>query len=75
MSNSTLLAVGLPNTWEGWLGVIVIFVAMLFVGFALLLITQYKRCRSNQILVIWGRGRRAGQATKTIHLVANWPRP
>ena len=36
---------------------------------------QYKRCPSNRVLVIWGRGKRAGQPTKTIHAGAQFVLP
>jgi len=75
MFDFTLLASFLPATLEGWLAVIVVFVAMLCIGMLLLVIKQYKRCPSNRILVIWGRGKRAGQATKTIHAGAQFVMP
>ena len=59
----------------GWLIVIVVFVAAVFLSMLLVLIKQYKRCPSNRILVIWGRGKRAGQATKTIHAGAQFVVP
>jgi flotillin len=48
---------------------------MLLVSTLVLLVKQYKRCPSNRVLVIWGRGNRAGQPTKTIHAGAQfvWP--
>jgi len=74
MSHLTLLAAGLDGPL-GWLVIIVVFVAMLFLGALLVLTKQYKRCPSNRILVIWGRGKRAGQATKTIHAGAQFVMP
>ncbi|MCU0961213.1 MAG: SPFH domain-containing protein [Pirellulaceae bacterium] len=72
---STLLAQGFPGGTLGWLTVIVFFVAIAFLSMLLVLVKQYKRCPSNRILVIWGRGSRAGQATKTIHAGAQFVVP
>ena len=41
-------------------------VAMVFLGFVLLLAKQYKRCPSNRVLVIYGRTQKGG-AARTIH--------
>lgn len=56
---------------DGSLGIIVaisaLLAAMLFLGFLILFVKQYKRCPSNRVLVIYGgRLGRAG-AAKTIH--------
>ncbi|MFO0790893.1 MAG: SPFH domain-containing protein [Pirellulales bacterium] len=47
-------------------GVLAIFVAMAFFTLLIVLKSNYKRCSSNQILVIFGRTSK-GQAAKTIH--------
>lgn len=49
------------------LAIAVIFVAMLFLGFVLLLLKQYKRCPSNRLLVIYGKGTGKAQAAKVVH--------
>ncbi len=49
------------------LGVIVIFVVIVFLGFLLLLMKQYKRCPSNRLMVIYGKTSGAGRNQKTIH--------
>ncbi|RIK78811.1 MAG: flotillin family protein [Planctomycetota bacterium] len=49
-----------------WLAVLVSFVAMLFFGSIILLKTNYKRCSSNQVLVIFGKTFQ-GHAAKTVH--------
>ncbi len=49
-----------------WIGLIVVTVAVTFFGFIILLKTNYKRCSSNQVLVIFGKTRQ-GAAAKTIH--------
>lgn len=76
MCNLVLLGQqGFPGGWLGYLLIIVVlFVAFLF-STLLLLAKQYKRCPSNRILVIWGRGKRAGQPTKTIHAGAQFVIP
>jgi flotillin len=64
--DSLLLAVG----WEDYLGIILgaaaILVAILFFGFVILFVNQFKRCPSNRVLVIYGRTGQ-GQASQTIH--------
>lgn len=75
MSNATLLAVSLSNETLVWLAILALAIAVLFVGSLLFLKSQYKRCPSNRILVIWGRGKKAGQATKTIHAGAQFVIP
>jgi flotillin len=69
--DSLLLAQDFGSGNEGMVrfGVIVAliigFAAILFFGFIILLVKQYKRCPSNRVLVIYGR---TGQgASKTIH--------
>ncbi len=49
-----------------WLGVIVGFTLFAFLTAVLLLKRSYKRCSSNQILVIFGKTEK-GQAAKTVH--------
>lgn len=52
--------------FEAIVGAIVIAIAMAFFGMIILLKTNYKRCSSNQILVIFGKTLK-GQAAKTVH--------
>ncbi len=49
-----------------WIGVIVVFVFILFFTFVRLLTSRYKRCPSNKVLVIFGRVRR-GESANCIH--------
>jgi flotillin len=49
-----------------WLAVLGIFVAFVFFSTIILLKSNYKRCSSNQVLVIFGKTTK-GQAAKTIH--------
>jgi flotillin len=49
-----------------WLAVIACAVVLLFLSFALLLITRYKRCPSNRILVIYGKVG-GGNTARCIH--------
>jgi flotillin len=49
-----------------WLAVLGIFVAFVFFSTIILLKSNYKRCSSNQVLVIFGKTTR-GQAAKTVH--------
>jgi flotillin len=57
------------------LGIAAILVAMLFFGFVVALIKQFKRCPSNRVLVVYGRTGRSGNIAKTIHGGADfvWP--
>src|SRR4029078_10563193 len=48
------------------IGVMVIFAALIFFSFVILLVKQYKRCPSNRVLVIYGRTGK-GQASSTVH--------
>ncbi len=67
MSSLTLLAQTPDITATMfWMGLIVVAVVVTFFGFIVLLKTNYKRCSSNQVLVIFGKTRQ-GQASKTIH--------
>lgn len=66
MSLPTLFAQ--TSGWAGTAGVLLVmaaFLAMVFIGFVLLMIRQYKRCPSNRVLVIFGRTGKG--ASKTIH--------
>ena len=74
MFSPTLFAAFSQETMV-WLVAIVFFVAVVFISMLLVLVKQYKRCPSNRVLVIWGRGKRAGQATKTIHAGAQFVVP
>lgn len=49
-----------------WLTVLGSFVALVFFSTIILLKANYKRCSSNQVLVIFGKTTR-GQAAKTVH--------
>jgi len=49
-----------------WLIVLVGFVALVFFSTIILLKANYKRCSSNQVLVIFGKTMK-GQAAKTVH--------
>jgi len=49
-----------------WLALLAIFVGIVFFSSVVLLKTNYKRCSSNQVLVIYGKTRQ-GQAAKTVH--------
>jgi flotillin len=51
---------------EFWLAAIAIAIAVLFFSFVVLLKSQYKRCSSNRVLVVYGKTRK-GEAAKTIH--------
>lgn len=65
MFDTRLLAQIEPGT-VFWLGVIVVFVAILFFSFVTLLTRRYKRCPSNRVLVIYGKVTR-GETAKCIH--------
>ncbi len=64
MSNALLLA----DTMQVLIFIAIggIAAAVMFFGFVLLLMKQYKRCPSNRLLVIYGKTGR-GQASRTIH--------
>src|SRR5262245_5196462 len=49
------------------MGIIALFVAIVFFGMILLVIKQYKRCPSNRVLVIYGGRLGRPGAAKTIH--------
>lgn len=58
------LASGVPSGF--WLGILALFVAIVFFSFVILLAKRYKRCPSNCILVIYGKVGR-GDSAKCIH--------
>ncbi len=75
MTASVLLGQGFQFDLKFWLGLIAIFFVVMGFTIFLLLLKQYKRCPSNRVLVIWGRGKRSGQPTKTIHAGAQFVLP
>jgi len=62
MFNSILLAV----TAQVYIGVGLFFLALIFFIFLMLLINRYRRCPSNRVLVIYGRGTGVN-AAKCVH--------
>ena len=72
MLSQTLLLAEIPA--EVIVIAAMIVTAVLFFGMIIVLKTQYKRCSSNQILVIFGKTGK-GQAAKTVHGGASfvWP--
>ena len=72
--NSLILTAAIVDETSGWITIGAIFVAMAFFSTIVLLKTNYKRCASNQVLVIFGKTRQ-GQAAKTVHGGASfvWP--
>jgi len=68
MTSNTLLLAGLTDILPplGWLALLGIALVILFFGTIILLKSNYKRCSSNQILVIFGKTMK-GQAAKTVH--------
>jgi flotillin len=67
LSNSLLLGQVLSGQFGLIVGVIVLVTFMLFMGFLLLVVKQYKRCPSNRVLVIYGGRLGRSGAAKTIH--------
>ena len=72
-TNSLLLAQQFGTDGDGGLvgaatviGIMILFAAIIFFSFIILLVKQYKRCPSNRVLVIYGRTGK-GQASRTIH--------
>jgi len=63
--NSLLLAQGLTELGVV-LGIAGVLVAIVFFGFVILFLKQFKRCPSNRVLVIYGRTGQ-GQASTTVH--------
>jgi flotillin len=55
-----------PGEAAFWLALLAVFVAMVFFSTIVLLKSNYKRCSSNQVLVIFGKTSQ-GQAAKTVH--------
>ncbi|TWU17845.1 flotillin family protein [Bythopirellula polymerisocia] len=73
MTHAILLSAMTPETMIG-LAILAAFVAVIFFSTIVLLKTNYKRCSSNQVLVIFGKTKQ-GQAAKTVHGGASfvWP--
>jgi len=63
---SLLAALEISPTTAGFLGVAAMLAAILFFGTIIVLKSNYKRCSSNQVLVIFGKTAH-GQAAKTVH--------
>jgi flotillin len=61
--------------WYTYAAIAVVLFVVFSISLVLLLKSQYKRCPSNRVLVIWGRGKRAGQPTKTVHAGAQFVVP
>jgi flotillin len=74
MTSLLLLALTLSSGARFGLAVLAFFVAIAFFSTIILLKTNYKRCSSNQVLVIFGKTSQ-GQAAKTVHGGASfvWP--
>jgi flotillin len=64
--NELLMLAELTATTKIGLAVLAAFVAMVFFSTIILLKSNYKRCSSNQVLVIFGKTKQ-GQAAKTVH--------
>lgn len=71
---STPIAAALTDSFEFWVVVLGVLVAMTFFTTIILLKSNYKRCASNQVLVIFGKTRQ-GEAARTVHGGASfvWP--
>src|SRR4030095_13787006 len=68
LSNFLLLGqVGSGGGFAALMGVIALFVAIVFLGMILLVIQQYKSAPSHRVLVIYGDRRGRSAAAKTIH--------
>jgi flotillin len=65
MFGTDLLAQGEVSAFF-WLGVMIVFVALIFVSFVTLLTRRYKRCPSNRVLVIYGKVAH-GETAKCVH--------
>lgn len=65
MESLILAQVDLSSTL-GWILGIVVFLGVLLVGLAIFLSTTYKRCPSNKVLVIYGKGT-GGNTAKCVH--------
>jgi flotillin len=70
LSSPLLAAPGDPNQLSNelwfWIVLIVVAVAAFFLVFVAMLAKQYKRCPSNRVLVIYGKGGR-GEAATCVH--------
>jgi flotillin len=75
MYSPVILGQSFPGGWLGYVLIGLVFIVAFLFSMLLLLAKQYKRCPSNRVLVIWGRGQRAGQPTKTIHAGAQFVIP
>jgi len=58
-----------------WAVIIIVAVVAFMMSMVVLLAKVYKRCPSNRILVIWGKGSQRGAPTQTIHAGAGWVIP
>jgi flotillin len=56
----------IPTGGVFWIGVLIVFVAVVFFSFVTLLTRRYKRCPSNKVLVIYGKVRQ-GETAKCVH--------
>jgi flotillin len=65
-SHSLFLAQGTGGTTVLILAIAAGLAAILFFGFVILFVSQFKRCPSNRVLVIYGRTGQ-GQASTTVH--------
>lgn len=66
MLNSVLLA-QLTSVVGFWWIVLIVAVVLAFFTIVIPLVTRYKRCPSNRVLVIYGRAGATGDAAKCIH--------
>src|SRR5262245_45117182 len=70
MLNLLLFAAGpSASSWDSefpWLVLVPIFLAVVFFSFLMLLVNRYKRCRSDQVLVIYGKVG-GGNTSKCVH--------
>ncbi len=79
MFSSLIIAQGAGASGGGltgnmWLIAGIVLVALVFFCFVVLFASRYRRCPSNRILVIYGRGSH-GDAAKCIHGGAKWVLP
>lgn len=68
MTHHILMAMPFDLSAESlfWIALLIGFVGIMFFSSVILLKTNYKRCSSNQVLVIFGKTSQ-GQAAKTVH--------
>jgi flotillin len=68
MTHHVLMAMPFDLSAESlfWIALLIGFVGIMFFSSVILLKTNYKRCSSNQVLVIFGKTSQ-GQAAKTVH--------